>query len=262
MTTGDPPPPPIAIVPAAGYARRLGSAGSKAALPVGSRWSHERGHAEAEPLAGCLLDRLDRGGVREAIVARRAGGWDLAAALGGGHDRGVRLTYLVVAPTPSVAHTIARAAVLARDRDVVLGFPDVLFEPADAFARILRRRRATGAAIVLGLFPTERPSTTDMVVLDVDGRPVDLVLTPSETTLDYAWLLAAWTREATAFLERWIRSDAAAAIAATRELRIGDVMRAAIHSGLQVEAEAFPEGRFLDVATPDDLARARSWFRG
>jgi glucose-1-phosphate thymidylyltransferase len=244
MTT----PSPLALIPAAGFARRLGVDGTKAALPLDAR----------RPLAAGLVESLRRSGVSDALVIRRAGGWDLAAALGDGGERGVRISYLVVEPTPSLPHTIARAAVQARGRRIALGFPDVLFEPVDAFAPMLERQAATGAAVVLGLFPTERPSRSDMVVLDARGRPIDLVLTPATTTLDYAWLLAVWTPEVTAFLEHYVRSEAAAAIASSRELRLGDVLRAALAAGLPTEAVTFPGGGFLDVATPEDLVAARA----
>ena len=261
MTTRDT--TPLALVPAAGFARRLGAEiGTKAAIAIGSRWDHEGGHRIVEPLAGCLLDSLGRAGIAEGIVLRRAQGWDLAARLAAGTHRGLRLTYLVVPPTRGVPYTLARAAPLARGRVVALGFPDVLFEPRDAFARMLRRQARSGAAVVLGLFPTATPWRTDMVVLDDDGRPLDLVLTPAETTLRFAWLLAVWTPEMTAFLERWVESPAAATIAAVREPRMGDVVRAALAAGMAIETEAFPEGSFFDVATPEDLAEARARFEG
>jgi glucose-1-phosphate thymidylyltransferase len=41
-----------------------------------------------------------------------------------------------------------------------------------------------------------------------------------------------------------------------RELFVGDVIQAAIHDGLRVEAVLFPNGTYLDVGTPDDLVRA------
>ena len=263
---------PLALIPAAGFARRLGVAATKAALPVGSRASVVAGPPTSgqpssgarapgtspEPLAACLVESLRRSGVADALVIRRAGGWDLAAMLGDGGERGVRVSYLVVAPTPSLPHTLARAASHAAQRRVALGFPDVLFEPADAFAPMLERQATTGAAVVLGLFPTERPSRSDMVVLDPRGRPADIVLTPPTTTLDYAWLLAVWTPEMTAFLERYVGSEPASAIARSRELRVGDVLRAALFAGLAMEAVTFPEGWFLDVATPEDLAAARA----
>jgi len=261
----------LALIPAAGFARRLGVDATKAALPVGARRGVVAGRqpldgppadGPQEPLAGCLVESLRRSGLSDALVIRRAGRWDLAAALGDGGARGVRISYLVVEPTSSLPHTIARAAAQARDRRVALGFPDVLFEPADAFAPMLERQATTGAAVVLGLFPTDRPSRSDMVVLDASGRPIDLMLTPATTTLDYAWLLAVWTPEMTAFLERWVTGEDAVAIARSREPRLGDVLRAALFAGLAMEAVTFPDGWFFDVATPEDLAAARARFTG
>jgi len=41
-----------------------------------------------------------------------------------------------------------------------------------------------------------------------------------------------------------------------RELYIGDVIQAAIHNGLRVETVLFPEGIYIDIGTPEDLAKA------
>jgi glucose-1-phosphate thymidylyltransferase len=39
---------------------------------------------------------------------------------------------------------------------------------------------------------------------------------------------------------------------------VGHIIQAAIDSGLQVEAELFARGTYLDIGTPKDLARAHS----
>jgi glucose-1-phosphate thymidylyltransferase len=40
------------------------------------------------------------------------------------------------------------------------------------------------------------------------------------------------------------------------ETPIGDVIQAAVTSGLRVEAEIFREGRYIDIGTPENLLRA------
>ena len=47
--------------------------------------------------------------------------------------------------------------------------------------------------------------------------------------------------------------------AAGRELYPGDLLQVAVDEGLRVEAVHFPAGRHLDIGTPEDLERARSW---
>lgn len=191
------------------------------------------------------------------MLVRRAGKWDLAVRLGDGADLGIHLLYAVVQPTAGVPFTLARAGELVAGRRVALGFPDVLFEPRDALTRLCRRQQVSGAAVVLGLFPTDRPWRTDMVVLDRGGRPVDLELRPRASDLEYAWVLAVWTPLFTDYLVRF--AAAAGAEGSGAELHMGHVVRAALRDRLEVAAETFPEGRFLDVGTPADLDAARKW---
>jgi glucose-1-phosphate thymidylyltransferase len=53
---------------------------------------------------------------------------------------------------------------------LAFGFPDIIFQPEDAFVQLLARQASTKAGIVLGLFPTDQPQKVDMVDLDDDGR--------------------------------------------------------------------------------------------
>ncbi len=41
---------------------------------------------------------------------------------------------------------------------------------------------------------------------------------------------------------------------------IGDVIQAGIHGGLKVQAEAFADGSYLDLGTPDDLIQVLVYF--
>ncbi len=56
------------------------------------------------------------------------------------------------------------------DALVLFGFPDILFEPADAFLRLREQAGRSDAAVVLGLFPAREPEQVDMVDVDPTGR--------------------------------------------------------------------------------------------
>ena len=55
---------------------------------------------------------------------------------------------------------------------MALGFPDILFEPDDAFRQLLAYQAAKETDVVLGLFPCDQPQKADMVILaeDVEGE--------------------------------------------------------------------------------------------
>lgn len=242
----------IGLVPAAGQASRLGALpGSKELLPIGFR----AGAAGPEPRVPFqeLLTALRAGGVERAFVVLRPGKWDVPAHLGDG-GQGPRLAYLVRAGSRSLPESLDAAYPFVRDAHVALGFPDVLFAPGDAYATLRERLAASGADLVLGLFPAPRPHTTDMVELEGE-RVVRLELRPAATALTHAWLLAAWGPAFTELLHASVaEADAdASAPAAGGERQLGEVIRRAVESGLDVRGVAIPGGRYRDLGTPAEL---------
>jgi glucose-1-phosphate thymidylyltransferase len=253
----------VGIVPAAGRGTRLaGRSGSKEILPVG--FEVVGGARRPRPVCTYLLEAMALAGVARALVVLRPGKEDIPKALGDGGGRLPPLSYLTIEPTASVPETVDRALAAVADAEIAFGFPDILFEPRDALARLVERRRSTGGDLALGLFPTDRPEKADLVELDPAGRIRRILVKPGAGAGDLrlTWILAAWTPVFGRFLHDFLaqRSDSAARRegepAGARELYLSDVIQAAIDRGLRVEALPFPAGSYLDVGTPDDLARA------
>lgn len=241
----------IAVVPAAGHARRLGGAveGSKEIAEVAGR-----------PVASHVLARLATAGIDRAIVPLRRGKWDVPETLRGTHTAGVELAYVVVDETRSSVHSVVAALPFIGEHQVALAFPDVLFEPADAFAALRRQLTSGDAAIVIGLFPTDTPERVDMVRLDDAGRPVEIAIKQPDRGLRYSWSIAVWRPHFSRFLVDYVTAFDKAPAAGGHELHVGEVVQAAITNDLGVEAVAFPEGGHLDIGTPADLARAAGWM--
>lgn len=244
-------PPLLGLIPAAGRALRLGPLPcSKELLPIGFR---DTPQGPAPKVAGhYLLERFRAGGVRRIFMVLHESKWDVPRYFGTGEMADVSLAYLCIPGSRSVPETLDHAFPFVEDAIVALGFPDVLFEPVDAYARLIERQSATGADLVLGLFPAERFRTTDMVELGDDGRVLRIEVRPESTNLRFNWLIAVWSPVFTRFLREAVRS----APAGEGELQIGAVVRAAVEGGLRVEGVAFPEGSYRDVGTPDELAKA------
>lgn len=251
----------MGLVPAAGRATRLpGLATSKEVVPVPAGSPDGR----PRPVVRNLLDGFARGGVREAIVLLRAGKWDVAAALAE-ESSGLAIAHVVVpGATPSIPATLDAAWPFVRGRAVALGFPDLLFSPADAFAPLVERL-AGGAEVVLGLFPTTRTEKTDMVETAADGAVRAIHVKRRGVMLRYNWSIAVWSAAFGELLHEWTATHGAAPVAvadpapgapASREPYVSDALLAAIAAGWRIDTVAFPDGRYLDVGTPDDLLAA------
>lgn len=257
--------PLIAIIPAGGRSARLAPLpSSKELLPVGFMATPDG--PRPKPVCLYLLERLRRGGVQRAFIVLRPGKWDIAAYLGHGAQLGLDLAYLIMNLPHGSPYSLDQAYPFARDCMVALGFPDIIFEPADAFAQLRERQRASGAAVVLGLFPTDQPQAVDMVATTPDGRAVQIEIKPTQTTLRFTWMIALWTPAFTEFLHAHLaeieqrRADPDPTLGPQREVFVGDVIQAAITRGMFVDTLSFPEGSALDVGSPESLVRAVRHF--
>lgn len=253
----------IGLVPAAGKATRIAPLPcSKELLPVGS-WSVDEGQ-NVRPKAVCqyLLERMRLGGVGKAYFILRAGKWDIPTYFGDGSVLGMSLAYLVMRLPFGVPYTLDQAYPFVQNHVVALGFPDIIFEPKDAFVHLLDQLSTTDADIVLGLFPTDQPQKADVVEFDPGGQIRSIIIKQEQTGLRYAWIIAVWTPVFTRFMHEYLSSDQVGKnVSADRELFVGDIVQAAIGSGLRVKGLSFPEGTYLDIGTPDDLAKAREKYK-
>jgi glucose-1-phosphate thymidylyltransferase len=146
---------------------------------------------------------------------------------------------------------------------VVFGFPDIIFQPDDAFASLLARQAESSADLVLGLFPARQSQKADMVDLDADGRIREIIIKPARTHLRYAWIIAVWTPVFTQFMHDYLirrqdeirRHNFDSNLPQFRELFFGEVIKAAVDNHLYVEGIPFRDGTFLDIGTPDSLLK-------
>lgn len=252
----------VGLVPAAGRATRVAPLQcSKELFPVGF-WSGA-GHDGERPKAAAhhLLEKMARAGATKALMVLREGKWDIPAYFRDGELVGMNLAYLVMRRPYGVPFTLDDAYPFLRDSRIVFGFPDILFQPDDAFISLLRKQDETGAQLTLGVFPARRPEKMDMLDLGADGKIRGIHFKPERTSLKYTWLVATWGPAFTEFLHEFV-SDATEEVSGAggswrgREMYVGDVVWAAIESGLHVETVRFDSGRYVDIGTPEELAAA------
>jgi glucose-1-phosphate thymidylyltransferase len=254
----------IGLVPAGGQATRIAPLPcSKELYPIGFR--SVSGGESVRPKVVChyLLEKMQMAGVAKAYIVLREGKWDIPAYLNDGTMLGMHLAYLMMRLPFGAPYTLDQAYPFVQNAIIAFGFPDVIFQPKDAFVQLLDRQAATKVDIVLGLFPTDQPHKVDMVDFDDHGRVSRIDIKPLQTDLHYTWMIAIWTPVFTSFMHEYLVNTIQEAnkkssinTLGQREIFIGDVIQAAIDNGFLVDSVLFPDGVCLDIGTPENLVKA------
>lgn len=246
----------IGLLPAGGQATRLAPLPcSKELYPVGYR---SVGEDDFRPkvVSHYLLEKMQQAGASKAYIILREGKWDIPAYWGDGALVGLPLAYLMMNVPYGTPFTLDQAYPFVRQANIVFGFPDILFQPDDAFNRLFEHQAETKADAVLGLFLADKPHKMDMVELDEHQRVTRVVIKPKQTSLIYTWIIAVWTPTFTTFMHQFLAQKLSDDTIRTKEIFMGDIFQAAIDNGLEVESLKFAEGRCIDIGTPEDLVIA------
>ena len=246
----------IGLVPAAGNASRIAPIHcSKEIYPV------TQGDGRSKPIALYLLNHFKRAGAVKNYFVIRRGKWDIPVYFCSKHEESYNNAYIVTEATRGVPFTIDKAYAFLQDSIVLFGFPDIVFSPENAFQLLLKKQQETGADLVLGLFNADNPQKMDMVQFNEDAEVCDVKIKPSQTKLRKTWIIALWTPVFSSFLHRSV--TAISREKNTKEVQLGDIFRVAIRNQMKICYVDFEGGRYLDIGTPDDLAKARhiSWLK-
>ncbi|MBX2837474.1 MAG: hypothetical protein KTR35_11505 [Gammaproteobacteria bacterium] len=242
--------PPIGLLPAAGFATRLGlTHGSKEVLSVADI------HAEGQrfcPVSHYLLRHYAAAGIEHVKIVTRAEKSDIPATLGYRYGTHTQLDYLCVGPTPSAVHTIAAGCQATEIAPMALGFPDIIIQATDVYAQLSSQLQQGRHSVALGLFPTAKPEKFDMVITDANHQVTHIDIKKAHSTSQQTWVCAVWNSDFTRYLIDWVSKKPLAV-----ESHMGDVLLGAIADGLTIGSVSFVKGRVLDVGTPEDLAIAR-----
>ncbi|MCP5005003.1 MAG: dTDP-glucose pyrophosphorylase [Planctomycetes bacterium] len=255
----------IGLLPMGGKASRIAPLPcSKELYPIGFRSQDNEHNIVPKVVCQYLIEKMLFAGISKTFVVLRSGKWDIPAYLGDGSMLNMDFAYLIMRLPFGVPYTIDQAYPFVKDNIIAFGFPDIIFEPEDAFIQLLKRQSDTDADIVLGVFPVDEPNKWDMVDLCDDGRIRQVLIKPLESNLNYNWIVAVWTPVFTHFMHIYLSTFQEVKklennennISDYRELYIGSVIQSAIDNNLHVEGVIFPENACLDIGTQDDLVKA------
>ena len=246
----------VGLIPAAGRATRIAPLPcSKEIYPLGLRTVGEENAGAPKVICHYLLDKMRLAGVTKAFIILREGKWDIPAYLGDGASCNMNLAYLMLGLPYGVPYTIDQACNFVKESVIAFGFPDILFEPDDAFVQLLSRQTISDADAVLGIFPADRTRKVDMVDISDGGQIREIIIKPEETNLQHTWGIAVWRPTFTDFMHNYLLESKESA-ATQPELHMGDVFQAAISKGLMIEGLKVSDKPFIDIGTGDDLLRA------
>jgi glucose-1-phosphate thymidylyltransferase len=253
----------IGLLPAGGAATRINPLPcSKELFPVKFYSAEKRKNVPPKVISYYLLEKMRRADVKKAYFILRPGKWDIPAYFGDGKTLDMHIGYLIMDLPYGVPFTLDQAYPFLKNTKIAFGFPDIIFEPEDAFVQLLSKREQTNADIVLGLFEAPKPQKMDMVEFDNQGNICKIDIKPVSTQLRYTWIIAVWTGRFTEFMHQFVLEHKYRYTAETddmpknKEVFVGDVIQAAVDTDIKIENVIFENGKYIDIGTPDDLAKA------
>jgi glucose-1-phosphate thymidylyltransferase len=248
----------IGLIPAAGRATRLGKiASSKEVMPAGR---------EQRPVAEYLVDQMRGAGADLIYFILRDGKWDIPAHFGDGERQQVPIGYLMMNAPWGPPFTLNQATPYLNDANVLVGFPDILLSPSNAFQSALSTLDDTGADAVLGTFSARQKDGCDLVTFDNNHKVTAVI--PKENSPQWhddsvAWLFAVWTPAFTRYFSNEVNKlekQAQAMPAQPQpEWPVGTILDNAVADGMDIRSVHFEKGQFLDIGEPDRLLQATSF---
>lgn len=233
----------VGLVPAAGHATRLGVAFPKELFPI---LPHRY-----VPLGEVTLQNLRAAGARHVVVVIQAHKAALLQCFGSGRRLGLDISYVCqddysnnARKSGGLSEALDSGYHLVRGRTVLFGMPDTLVWPPDCFRQILAEMEASGADLVLGLFPTDTPEKFGMVEFSEDGSVVQIIDKPETTDLTHMWGIIAWSGAFTEHLHRCVEDGIP---------DFAEIMNLGIDCGLVARSRIIQGGLYADLARYDDV---------
>jgi|WetSurMetagenome_2_1015567.scaffolds.fasta_scaffold85291_2 glucose-1-phosphate thymidylyltransferase len=248
----------VGLVPAAGTASRLGKLPySKEIMPLPGMKD------KSSVLSENLVRYFRKAGIDHLYFIIRKGKWDIPEYYGDGSSHGVNIGYLMMNLPFGTPFTVSQAFPFVHDKIVALGFPDILFEPEDAFEKLKNRFLETDADLMLGIVPSEHYLRSDMIEFDAQGRMKDIVIKQNRPDLKHSWFIALWRPAFSIFMNDQLgrvlsqnkEGKIANADGTFRELYMGDIIREAILSGMKTDYLLFGDGYYRDMGTWEELQK-------
>jgi len=205
-----------------------------------------------------LIEALAIGGVSRIFIIIGPGKLDIVEYYRNGEDYGIPVAYIFQSEAKGMPYALDLVTPWLKGCETVLmGMPDTIFEPRDAFRRLLSAHQNWGADLTLGLFKTNSPQKFGMIGLDPEYNVIEHIDKPQATHLKWLWGIACWGPRFTVLMHEVLKTLSSANTEQRgREVVFGDIIDAALKAGLRVKGLPFEEGRYIDIGTYEDLKQA------
>jgi len=252
----------IGLIPAGGHATRISPLPcSKELFPIGWRIDAS-GNAKPKVVSQYLLERYRAAGVSKTFFILRKGKWDIPQYYGHGEMVDMDIAYLIMNHPHGHPFTLDQAYPFIKDNLVAFGYPDILFEPENAFDTLIKHLDKSKADAVLGVFPIRSDQRWDICSFGSDGR-IDVVAVPDppSSLQRLGWSIAVWTPAFSAFMHEFLstalRTNQFIAHDG-KEYVMNHLFQAAINQKMRIDHLIFDTGVVRDIGTPSELIAAQA----
>ena len=245
------------LIAAGGVASRLGALPcSKEIFPLANHFNNDR----IMVVCDNLIQYYKNAGITNIHFILRKGKWDIPQLLGDGSDNEVNLSYHIMKLPFGTPFTLDQAYPFVKDKNIAMGFPDIIMRPKNAFLKIKEKLIKSKADVVLGVFPIEYYWKWDMLDFE-KGKIKEIDIKSKRSELKYGWSIAVWTPALTEFMHTFLKdvlvqSNAGKRIlsdGSERELYVGDVFVEAMKAGFNFEHVMFEDGYTTDIGTHEEM---------
>jgi len=255
----------IGVVPAAGRGTRLAPYPlPKELFPIGYQIIEIEGKYQKRPkvVSQYLIEAFSIAKINRLFIIIGPGKLEIIEYYRNGESFNIPIAYLFQSEAKGMPYAIDLITPWIKgDETILLGMPDTIFEPRDAFIKILAAHQKWNADLTLGLFRTDFPQKYGMVDIDNEFNIVEHIDKPQYSHLKWMWGIACWgPRFMTLIHETLEEKGAKISSQKGREVVFGDLIDIALSAGMRIKGLPFEDGTYIDIGTYEDIRKALSLY--
>ncbi|WP_322799021.1 nucleotidyltransferase family protein [Thermoflexus sp.] len=237
----------VGVIPAAGKGERLlPYSVEKEMFPVGFH------KGKPKPVSQYLVERMAFSGVKNIFMIINHTKVSLMKYYKSGKWLGLNIIYVYQDEPLGMGDALCALLPWVKDEIVVMGMPDTIFEPFNAFSVLIKFYNQSTSDLVLGLFEVSDPSKYGMIELDENYNVICHVDKPQGSTLRWCWGIACWGPRFSQFIQSICENQGKK----FKEFTFGHLIDLGMNCGLIIKGVKFEGGRYIDLGTSEGISEA------